>query len=249
MARSGTSEARISKLVMARMNEDAGARAAILNRRIKTGQKQLRQTIAGDPQLKRDLEFFVDLTGWRPDLFLSRLYWDSNIMHAGPQAVVAQAKKESWPIARHTVERIVKHVSRLASEIELIAETHFSPDRTHIFRNGAGAALSPQKAQALREDFAALPETLRRYSHDLRRKLLIEIGYWRRSREPLKVIAEEARSSSIFELLRAAVGQHHAVRLLRLVNAARKVHGFTPIKQRAFVVWLNRLRKRRRVSP
>jgi hypothetical protein len=61
--------------------------------------------------------------------------------------------------------------------------------------------------------------------------------------ENMKLIAEASRRSSLFALLRETAGNCHAVRLLRLVNASRNVHSLSPIRQRAFVVWLNRLGK------
>ena len=212
--------------------------------RIKRDKQRLRRCIADDPQLTRDFDLLIGKTGWHSEFLLARLFWDKNIMHADPRAVLAQMKREDWPIAMEDLEKIVKGAHALAEQIERVNETDFSPARTLILRDKFGERLRPRKERELQDSFASLPEILRIYAGELRRKVLITAGYSRRNAEDRATMVKDMRKTSLFELVRSATGQYHATRLLRLVNAARKVCDLPAIEQRAFIVWLNRLRKR-----
>lgn len=235
--------------LVSRLEKQSQSLGAALSRQIKGAKQQLRYCVTNDPQLKRDFDFLIGKTGWRSELFLARLFWDKNIMHADPRAVLARMKSEDWPVARGDLERIVKDAHALAKQIERVNETEFSPARTLILRDGFGERLSPRKERELQHSFATLPEILRLYAGELRRKVLITAGFSRRVAEDRAAIVKDVRKTSLFELVRSATGQYHATRLLRLVNAARKVCDLPPIEQRAFIVWLNRLRKRHSAEP
>jgi hypothetical protein len=204
----------------------------------------LRRQIANTPKLVKDFEFFLDKMGWYPEKLLQHLYWDSNMMQANSQTILAKEKKKTWPIDRESLGEIRGHLRVLAEQVERLNKTDFSPARTAILRNEEGNRLHPADERYLLRIFRNLPEVLRFYGGELNRKLSLTDFYWSREMKRWKFLVEEARRTSLYEQIRAKADQYHVVRLHRLVNASRRVQGLSPINQRAFIIWLNRLKKR-----
>jgi len=213
-------------------------------KRIIAEKAQLRSKIAGSPQLVKDFEFFLDKMGWHPEKFLQHVYWDSNMMHATPQTVVSTEKKQMWPIDRKSLQETVQNIQALAEQIERLSKTDFSPARTVILRDEKRMPIDPTEERYLLGAFRDLPYILRCFGGDLRRKICNQDQFWAREKEFWVSAVEGARRNSLYEQIRAKTGQYHTVRLHRLVSAAREVQGLPPINQRAFVVWLNKLKKR-----
>ena len=211
---------------------------------------ELRRRIRRDPQLAEDFDFLVRKTGWRLHRLLQLLYWDSNMMHADPQTVLGGAKRDAWPIDRKTLKAILRDISALAEQVEQVNKTEFSPARSLILQNGAGLRILRKEEKYLLKTFGDLPGILRFYCGELKRKLKITDNFWPRQKERWKSIVDLTRRNSLYEGIRSATpdDKYHATRLLRLVNASREVQGLPPVEFRAFIVWLNRLRKRHSVQ-
>jgi len=209
----------------------------------------LRQRIHSGVDLAADFEFLIKKTGWDPEYLLQGLYWDSNMMHADPQAVVSKEKPRFWPIERNTLEAILKSISALVEQIERVNGTSFSPAITSVLVDGDGVRVDPRTARYLLRAFIKLPEILRSYVWELKRTLDHTTLHWPSHQNRWRSLVEHARRTSVYERVRQATpdNRYHAHRLLRLVNASREIQGLTPIEQRAFTIWLNRLR--RRTSP
>lgn len=205
------------------------------------GKAKLRKVIANDPKLVRDFEFFTNKLGWDPEALLHDLYWDCNMMHATLQTILA-----SQSVGRDLkkAQKALSHIALLAKEVRTLNRTEFSPARTAILRNRKDELLRPAKQKYLLRVFSELPEILCCYGRELRRKFRLREASWVEEKTDCETIYKVTRQNSMYERIRAKVGKYHAVRLHRLVNAARHVQGFPPIELRAFIVWLNKLRKR-----
>jgi hypothetical protein len=204
----------------------------------------LRRKIAISSKLVKDFEFFLDKMGWYPEVLLQHLYWDSNMMHADPQTVIDKEKARTWPIDRDTLGEIRTNIRVLTDQIERLNNTDFSPARTVILHDEDGERLNRADERYLLKAFGKLPRILRSYGGELSRKLSLSDVYWLREIKTWKSLVDHARKTSLYEQIRVKTGQYHVVRLHRLVSISRRVQGLPPIEQRAFIIWLNRLKKR-----
>jgi len=167
-------------------------------------------------------------------------------MHADLQTILRNIKNETWPVDRNTVERILRNLSGLAEQIALVNESKFSPARTAILRDGSGVPLRLRKQRDLQEAANRLPDILRFFRGELQRKFNLADYFWKKRKNNWKSIFEVTRQSSICERIRLATSdnKYNANRLLRLINTSRDVQGLPPIELRAFIIWLNKSRKR-----
>ena len=215
-----------------------------VTQRIIADKAELRKLIANDSKLVKDFEFFLKKLCWGPEGLLQHLYWDCNMMRATQQTIIAEEKKSNWPIDRKTLEDLCADTSALALRLEDLDKTDFSPARTVILRTADGVPLPREHEKYLLRAFRDLPEILGFYSWELRRKILYAAHFWSEDAQSWKSIIELTRENSLYENIRTRAGHYHAVRLHRLVNAARKAQGLAPLELRAFTIWLNRLRAR-----
>jgi hypothetical protein len=217
-----------------------------ITRKIIAQKAHLRHRIKTDAKLTRDFDFLVKKTGWHPDKLLQLLYWDCNMMHADLQTILRKKKREIWPVDRNIVEMILRTLSGLAEQIARVNETEFSPARTTILRDSNGVPLRLKKQRDLQEAANQLPDILRFFRGELQRKFNLADHIWERERKAWKSIVDETRRSSMYEGIRLATpdNKYNANRLLRLVNTSREVQGLPSIEPRAFVIWLNKSRKR-----
>jgi hypothetical protein len=211
---------------------------------IRKKKSRLRGRIANDPALQRDFDFLVSRTRWPEESLLARLFWDCNMMTADPKSVLAREKKRNWPISEPDLHRAIKGILKVAGQVEEVNQTEFSPARTVFFYDEEDEMLTERQAKRRRAAAAGLPSTLRFYASELRRKVSISAGFWRLQKPDIVPLVRMVRESSLYESIRLATGSYHQTRLHRLVNAARIDQGLGPIEQRAFTIWLNRLRKR-----
>jgi hypothetical protein len=195
--------------------------------------EELRKRIERDPQLKKDFDFLITTTGLRPNQLLTGLWFDCNLMKAHRQALISIENNEIWSISEDTLQRDIKNIVRLAREIERINQTDFSPVRT------------PNSAP----EFDDLPESLRSFAGEVARKVDIMSRYLKGKKSRIPNLIALTREHSLYELIRSSAGGYHQVRLLRLVNEARKVKGLSEIKLQAFTMWINRFEKRRKETP
>lgn len=100
---------RTSKSAQQRSHERLlrAARRNPITRLIIAHKKEIRRRVEADAQLSEDFGFLLEKTGWLPDLLLSRLYWDANMMHADAQTVIGKEKVKIWPIDRKTLGRSI----------------------------------------------------------------------------------------------------------------------------------------------
>jgi hypothetical protein len=208
------------------------------------GKANLRKEIASSSQLVGDFEFFLEKMEWHPELLLQILYWDCNMKGATPQTVIAREKRETWPIAQKFLDALCGDMSTLAARLEQLNETEFSLARGLALRGETGDRLPQARERHLLKAFRELPETLHLYSRDLRQTILDTAAHWSRQKQNWESLIGSARQDSLYERIRAKTGQYHQIRLHRLVNAARRIQGLPQLESRAFVVWLNRLKKR-----
>jgi hypothetical protein len=211
--------------------------------KIIAGKANLRKTIANHQRLVRDFEFFANKLNWGPESLLQHLYWDCNIMHATPQTIIAYEKKRTWPLDQETLTDLCKDISALALRLDELGKTDFSPARTAILRTEDGFRLPLKCETYLLEAFRDLPEILRWYKQELCRKIDNAALFFSRHKKSWISMIEFARQDSLYEKIRARAGKYHAVRLHRLVNAARQVQGLPTIEWFAFRKWLNELKK------
>jgi hypothetical protein len=220
------------------------ARRNPITRRIIAQKAELQRHISTDGQLAADFDFLLKQTGWDRHLLLQLLYWDSNMMHADPQTVIGKEKDKTWPIEKNTLIDIRMNIRALAEQIERVNKTEFSPAKTAILCDETGDRFHRADERYLLRAFKNLPDLLRFYGGELSRKLSLTDSYWLRAKKDWKCLVEHARKTSLYEQIRLKTGQYHAVRLHRLVNGSRRVQGLPPVNFRAFVIWLNRLKKR-----
>jgi len=215
---------------------------------IRQKKARLRECIASNPALQRDFDFLVSRTRWSEEALLARLFWDCNMMSADPKSVLARERKQNWPISESILRRAIESILKVAEQIERVNQTEFSPAHTVFFHDEKGGILSGREAKQRRAIAADLPSILRLYASELKRKVSIHASFWRRQKPQIESLVQMARETSLYESIRFATGRYHQTRLHRLVNAARIDQGLPPIEQRAFTVWLNRLKKRHRTS-
>lgn len=211
---------------------------------IRQKKDRLRQRIVQDAALERDFEFLLEKTGWREEMLLSFLFWDCNMSAASPQAVLARDKHEHWPIDEVGLRHVVRDLLQVAKQVDRVNQTDFSPTRTALFYNERGELLPQREADRLRGVANELPEILQFYASDLRRKISLSAAHWRRHKPRVAFLVDMTRRNSLYEHIRARTGRYHQTRLCRLVNAARLDQGLPAIEQRAFTIWLNRLKKK-----
>lgn len=204
----------------------------------------LRKEIASSPQLVEDFEFFLDKMGWHPEQLLHDLYFYCNMMHATPQAVIATEKREIWPMGRKSLDALCRNILALATRLEKLNQTKFSPARGVVLRADTGDRLPPARERHLLKAFSELPKILRFYREELNRTVLNAAGDWSDAQKHGKSLVEGAREHSLYERIRAKAGKYHAVRLHRLVNAARQIQNLSPIEWYAFRKWLSELKQR-----
>jgi hypothetical protein len=221
-------------------------RPALITRRIISQKANLRHRIKADKKLTRDFDFLVKKTGWHPDKLLRLLYWDCNMMHADLQTILRKIKRETWPVDRNIVEMILRNLSGLAEQIARVNETKFSPVRTAVLRDSNGVPLGLKKQEDLQDAANRLPDILRFFRGELQRRFNLADYFWKKRKKTWKSIFERTRQSSIYEGIRLATpdNKYNANRLLRLINTSREVQGLPSIELRAFIIWLNKSRKR-----
>ena len=207
-------------------------RRASVRVQIRTQKQDLQRRIEADRLLRRDFHFLVDKTGLKPAQLLTGLWLDCNLMKADRQTLLHKAKKDIWPISQDTLRRTIRNILSIARQIEATNKTDFSPLHT----SNIGATL------------VGLPENLRAYAAELEKKVDIWAPYWRRKRARIPDWVASTRQNSLYERIRSSAGSYHQTRLLRLVNLARAIESYPPIRQRAFTAWLNRFEKRRKVE-
>ena len=214
-------------------------------RKIIADEEELQRRITNDPQLTRDFVFLLKKTGWDRALLLKLLYWDSNIMHADRQTILREERARAWPIARDTLKEILGDISVAADQIGRLNQVELSPARSRILRNKTGIELSPRDTKRLLGIFRELPEILRSYCGELGRKIEVDTSFWSEEEKEWPSIIDMTRQNSLYERIRLADSrdQYNCNRLHRLVNVSREVNGLPPIGLRAFVKWLNGLRK------
>jgi hypothetical protein len=207
---------------------------------------ELRRQIAADATLARDFEFFIKKTGWHPERLLLLLYWDCNMMHADLQTILSGVKCEVSLLDRQTVSTVLRNLAELPDKIAHVNETEFSPARTRFLRDCKGTQLHPKQQKDLQDSFSRLPDVLRFYHVELKRKFDLADQDWHTEEKEWKFIVDVTRRRSMYEEIRAATrdNKYNANRLCRLLNASRAVQGLQPINLRAFIVWLNKLRRR-----
>lgn len=232
-------------------NDLRAARRNPTTRLIIAQKAEIKRRIDGSTRLTKDFEFLLIKTGWSAGKLLQLLYWDSNMMRADPQTVVKRVKDGTWPIDRNKLKTILKNIERLAGQLELVNKTEFSPARRVILQNSNGMRLSREDERFLLDTFSWIPEILRFYGGELRKNFDRTCIYWERQKENTKYLVDHARRNSLYEGIRLATSsnEYNASRLLRLVNTSREVQKLPPIESRAFVVWLNRLRRHSSTQP
>jgi hypothetical protein len=213
-------------------------------KKIKADKAELRKLIVSTPQLVEDFEFFTKKLGWSPEGLLQHLYWDCNMMHATPQTVIAKQKRKHWPMDRAVLDALCDDISTLAARLEKLNRTKFSPARAVILHAETGGRLPPVRERYLLKAFRELPEILRFYGGDLKRKVLTNALYWSKTEKSWEFLVKGARQDSVYERIRAKAGKYHAVRLHRLVKAARQIQNLSPIEWYAFRKWLGELKQR-----
>jgi len=189
--------------------------------------QQLRLRIENNRQLKNDFDFLVEKTGLLPRQLLTGLWMDCNMMMADSQRLLKMEKREIWPISEGTIRGIIKSIRKLAPQID-------TTDKTK---------LSPLHHPNIGNKFVGLADTLRAYGTELERRADIWAPYWERKRLRIPEQVVLTRQHSVFERIRVSAGSYHQTHLFRLITAARHVYGYPRITERAFKVWLNRLRK------
>jgi hypothetical protein len=215
---------------------------------IKQKKVRLRDRIASDLLLQRDFDYLVNRTGWSEEALLSRLFWDCNMMSADARSLLAREKRQTWPIGQSEFHKAIENIREIAHRIEQINQTELSPARTVFFYDGEGVMVTRQEAKRTQNLYLAIPDTLRAYGMELKRKVSIHVSFWRHHALQMPSLVQMVREHSLYEKIRSTTGGYHQTRLHRLVNAARIDQGLPPIEQRAFTIWLNRLKKRRQSS-
>jgi hypothetical protein len=214
-------------------------------RRVIAGEAELQRRITANPELAADFEFLLRKTGWNRGLLLRLLYWDSNIMHADRQTILRGERVRAWPLDRNTLKTILRDISVLADQIERLNQMDLSPAQSMILRTKTGVEFNPRDAKRLLRTFRDLPEILRFYHGELSRKIEARTSLWPKQEKEWLSIVDMTKQNSLYERIRLADSQdqYNSNRLHRLVNASREVQGLPPIKLRAFVKWLNELKK------
>jgi hypothetical protein len=196
----------------------------------------LRDHIAGNPRLKKDLEFVVRATGMKPGVLRTGLLLQCNLMIRRDRWIRKEHKKY-WPIAESTIRGAIRDIRRTARQIDGI-EAKYSPFATYP------AALKKTAMSMSVGSKSELPKSLRDYATDLERRVNVRATSWNKVKPLMLKMSATARQDSIYERIRAASGKYHANRLHRLINAAREINGLPAIKLRALTVWLNRQKQR-----
>jgi hypothetical protein len=214
---------------------------------------ELQRRITASAQLTRDFDFLLKKTGWSPNTLLKRLYWDANVMHADRQTVLRKVRAKAWPLDRDTLKATLGNILTLADQVERVNRTDLSPAHCIILRDSRGGELNPRDTKRLVAVFRDLPEILRSYHRVLKRTVNIHATTWPAEERNWSSLTDTVKENSLYEAIRLADSrdQYNSNRLHRLVNAAREVQGLPPIELRAFVKWLNQLRKwaNQRITP
>jgi hypothetical protein len=203
----------------------------------------LRSKIEADPQLSRELTFFIQKTGWSREEFLWLLWDGADIMHIEGSKNYRRIKEDTWPLSPETVESLLKKLLKVKKEIEQVNASDFSPTRTEIYgRNGQRLPL--QGEQALQKWFRLLPDLLASYREVLSKNFRTARESWPRQKKSWQLCIDLMRQDSLYWKIFKTIERHHSTRLLRLVNAARTVQGRPAIDQHAFDKWLSEFKKR-----
>jgi hypothetical protein len=206
-------------------------REAVLRAQMRAEKEQIRKRIECNPQWKKDFDFLIDKTGWEQGRLIYGLWMDCNLMSADSQTLVRNEKKEVWPISEDTLRRDINNIRRIANRVNAI-------NQTKVF--------SPTVSKNMGRNFVVLSEELRLYAGELERRVSILAPYWKRKRSHIPGVVALTRENSLYAHIESSAGRFHQTRLLRLVNVAREVKGYPLISQRAFTIWLNRLKNRRK---
>src|SRR5579863_7477382 len=141
--------------------------------RIKRQKDRLYKRLAADQGLKKDFDYFISKTGWSKEYLIGMLFWDCNMMNADPKRVLAKEKNRTWTISESLLLRTVKNILKVAALVERVNQTDFSPVSTISFCDENGDRLSAKESNYRRTIAASLPDMLRMYAWDLRRKVSI----------------------------------------------------------------------------
>ena len=212
---------------------------------IRADKAKLRKLIATEAQLVKDFEFFTRKLGAQPEALLQELNSDCNMMHATLQSIIAGEKKRCWSIDQEELENLHKELLAFMVRLERLSQTSFSPGRTAILRDERGVRLSVEREAYLLGAFCEMPGILRAYASELRRKVQNIDAYWSKTKESWKTLIEISRSHCLYERIYAKLGKYHAVRLHRLVNAARRANDLPELEWFAFRKWLSEMKTRR----
>lgn len=235
---------------LARLTAHEHGQLPKFTREIKRGLAGLRKRIANNPGLVADFNFFTGQLGWPAEEFLFRLFWDCNIKSAWPESVIAADKRRRWPINQHELEEVCRTILEIAATLGKISDTELSPafdispSQVSGFFSKEMQSLSRAKRRFVLRAFRAFPELLRLYSCELRGNILAIADQQAKSDTRTRSLVNHVRETSLYEAIRSKLGEYHAVRLHRLVNAARETQGLQPISWDAFRKWLKELKER-----
>jgi hypothetical protein len=219
-------------------------------KKIIADEAELQRRITADPQLTADFEFLLKKLGWPPSILLKRLYWNANVMHADRQTLLRQARANFWPLDQDTLKTTLENILAVANQIEMVNQTDLSPvdplGITLELRNKKGVKPNPRDTTWLLKVFRDLPDVLRAYYGVLAKDVESRSADWPDEKKRSSSLADIIRTNSLYEHIRLAdpeVDEYNSNRLRRLVNASRGVLGLPTIELRAFVKWLNELKK------
>jgi len=239
---------------LARLTAHEHGRLPKWTREIKSKFAELRKRIANDPQLVKDFEFFTQRMSWPAEEFLFHLFWDCNVSRASPQAVIADDRRQRWPLNRKELDALCSRLLKIAAILgkldgtELSPAYDLSPSQIRGFYEDEARRLPAAQRRFLLRAFRGLPALLRLYSKELRGNVLAATEQHGKSDRRMQLLVRHVRQTSLYETIRSTLGGYHSTRLCRLVNAARAAQSLPIIKPRAFDVWLNRFQKRRPTS-
>ncbi len=228
---------------LARLTTQEIGRVPKFTKQIETHKGELRKRIANDVQLAKDFEFFTKKMHCPPEAFLHDLYLDCNMMHAPPRTVIAGEKKRTWPVDRTNLDALCKDLLAMAGKLRALGESALSPARDTLLRDSEGRRFPIAREKYVLRAFRDLPEIIHLYAGELRGNVLKTADSWPRSKKRLESLVKHTRQHSLYERIRAELGQYHSVRLHRLVNAARQMQGLSPVEWHAFRKWLSELKQ------
>lgn len=217
-----------------------------VSEKIVTWEKSLGERINRDSRLRKDFAFFSHVLGWREDVLLKRLMWDSGRYRSGgatmqpPLGSVIRALKSDAYFWRTLPARVRK----IADAIEKVNDGPLSPLGVVNYSASYGQPLNRSEQRQLREDFAYLPDILRWWAQCVSRRTTLGLNSMKWDRKTHKELNQLAERGSLEVVIYTSSKQFHKDRLYRLYEAALSVSGDTIISSRAFALRLNKMKKR-----